>query len=65
MCPGALAAYRVGVVGRVLEQWRTQTFMGVPCTYGEDRALTNYILSQGYDSVYQGSAVVHRGSPTV
>ncbi len=57
-CPGALAAYRVGVVGRVLEQWRTQTFMGVPCTYGEDRALTNYILSLGYDSVYQGSAEV-------
>jgi hyaluronan synthase len=62
-CPGALAAYRVGVVGRVLEQWRTQTFMGVPCTYGEDRALTNYILSQGYDSVYQGSAVVHTVVP--
>jgi hyaluronan synthase len=62
-CPGALAAYRVGVVRRVLEQWRAQTFLGVPCTYGEDRALTNYILSLGYDSVYQGSAVVHTVVP--
>jgi hyaluronan synthase len=58
-CPGALAAYRIGVVKMVLEQWRAQTFLGVPCTYGEDRALTNYILSQGYDSVYQGSAEVY------
>ncbi|MBI5584860.1 MAG: glycosyltransferase family 2 protein [Deltaproteobacteria bacterium] len=62
-CPGALAAYRVGAVRRVLEQWRAQTFMGAPCTYGEDRALTNYMLSLGYDSVYQGSAEVHTVVP--
>jgi hyaluronan synthase len=58
-CPGALAAYRSDVVRVVLERWRTQTFMGERCTYGEDRALTNYILAAGYDSVYQGSAEVY------
>jgi hyaluronan synthase len=58
-CPGALAAYRVEVIREVLEPWRRQTFLGVPCTYGEDRALTNYILAQGYDAVYQGSAEVY------
>lgn len=62
-CPGALAAYRVEAVRKVLEQWRKQTFLGVPCTYGEDRALTNFILSQGYDSVYQGSAAVYTVVP--
>jgi len=31
----------------------------VQCTYGEDRALTNAILERGFDTVYQGSAVVH------
>jgi hyaluronan synthase len=58
-CPGALAAYRLSVVRKVLEAWERQTFFGVPCTYGEDRALTNFILEAGYDSVYQRTAVVH------
>ncbi|HEX7054236.1 MAG TPA: glycosyltransferase [Burkholderiales bacterium] len=58
-CPGALAAYRTRVVRQVLEAWERQTFLGVPCTYGEDRALTNLILGAGYDSVYQRTAVVH------
>ena len=58
-CPGALAAYRASVVNEVLEPWLAQRFLGVPCTYGEDRALTNAILERGFDTVYQGSAVVH------
>ena len=58
-CPGALAAYRTAAVRAVLEAWERQTFLGVPCTYGEDRALTNLILDAGYDSVYQRTAVVH------
>ncbi|MHB8454211.1 MAG: glycosyltransferase family 2 protein [Acidiferrobacterales bacterium] len=58
-CPGALAAYRVSALHEVLDDWVKQTFLGVPCTYGEDRALTNYILGRGYDTVYQRSAVVH------
>ena len=58
-CPGALAGYRASVVGEVLEAWLAQRFLGVRCTYGEDRALTNAILERGFDTVYQGSAVVH------
>lgn len=58
-CPGALAAYRTSVVRRVLPGWERQMFLGAPCTYGEDRALTNDILAAGYDTVYQRSAVVH------
>ena len=58
-CPGALSAYRIDAVRTVLERWQNQTFLGVPCTYGEDRALTNMLLEQGYDSVYQCNAVVH------
>lgn len=57
-CPGALAGYRASVVGEALEPWLAQRFLGVRCTYGEDRALTNAILECGYDTVYQGSAVV-------
>jgi hyaluronan synthase len=57
-CPGALAAYRRSVVCQVVDQWMKQTFLGRQCTYGEDRALTNYILDRGYNTVYQSSAVV-------
>ena len=62
-CPGALSAYRTSVVRSVLDRWMNQTFMGQPCTYGEDRAMTNYILEQGYDAVYQRTAVVHTNVP--
>ena len=62
-CPGALAAYRVSVIRQFLPEWERQTFLGVPCTYGEDRALTNYILDAGFDTVYQRTAVVHTVVP--
>lgn len=56
--PGALSAYRVSVIREVLDAWLAQTFLNVPSTYGEDRALTNFILERGYDSVYQRTGVV-------
>ena len=62
-CPGALSAYRASVIREVLPAWMAQTFLGVECTYGEDRALTNFILKHGYDSVYQNSAVVWTMAP--
>jgi len=58
-CPGALSAYRLSAVHKVLHDWSKQTFMGVPCTFGEDRAMTNMILAEGFDTVYQRNAVVH------
>lgn len=61
--PGALSAYRADVVQRVLDQWLNQTFLGVRSDIGEDRSLTNYILEQGYDTVYQRSASVHTTVP--
>jgi len=62
--PGALSAYRTSVVREVLEPWLNQTFLGVRSTYGEDRAMTNFVFERGYDSVYQNSAVVHTIVPT-
>lgn len=57
-CPGALSAYRLSCVRQVLPQWSNQRFLGRKCTFGEDRALTNFILSAGYDTVYQKTARV-------
>lgn len=63
-CPGALAAYRTSAVREVLDEWMAQTFWGRGCTYGEDRAMTNYLLARGYDTLYQNNAVVHTVVPT-
>ena len=62
-CPGALSAYRVSIVRRLLPEWMNQRFLGKNCTYGEDRALTNLILSRGFNAVYQRTAVVHTVVP--
>jgi hyaluronan synthase len=62
--PGALSAYRTEAVLDVLSSWSTQTFMGQPCTIGEDRALTTWLLRAGFRSVYQRTAVVQTVMPT-
>lgn len=62
-CPGALTAYRARAIRLVLERWEHQRFLGVGCTYGEDRALTNYLFEAGFDAVYQRLAVVHTVVP--
>ena len=56
--PGALSAYRASVVRPHLPKWAEQSFMGVPATIGEDRALSNCVLASGYRIVYQREAVV-------
>lgn len=61
--PGALSAYRKLAVMNCLEDWVNQTFMGVKTDIGEDRAMTNMILKQGYNTVYQGNAIVHTNIP--
>ncbi len=63
-CPGALAGYRASVVREVLDAWMAQRFLGVGCTYGEDRSMTNFILAEGFDTLYQRAAVVHTVVPT-
>jgi hyaluronan synthase len=62
-CPGALTALRAAAVRSVLPEWRVQKFLGARCTFGEDRAMTNYLFAAGYDAVYQRSAVVRTVVP--
>ncbi len=63
-CPGALSSFRREAVLPFLEEWSSQTFLGRPVNHGEDQALTNIVLRQGYDTVYQRTAVVHTLAPT-
>jgi len=57
--PGSLSAYRRTAVLPVLKDWLEQTFLGAPCHHSEDRALTNFILRQGFYTYYQRSALVY------
>lgn len=57
-CPGALQAYRRAVIAPHLERWRDQRFLGKQCTNGDDHALTNLVLSLGWDTAYQSDAAV-------
>lgn len=61
--PGALAAYRKEAVMNCLPEWINQTFNGQPSDIGEDRAMTNMILKQGYDVLFQRKAYVYTNIP--
>jgi hyaluronan synthase len=62
-CAGALAAYRRSAVLPILNQWLKQTFRGGPARAGEDHAMTNFILKQGFKVRYQRTARVVTKSP--
>lgn len=62
--PGALSAYRTSILKKFIYDWVNQKFMDLPCTYGEDRGLTTYILKLGYMTRYQTNAVVYTHVPT-
>jgi hyaluronan synthase len=63
-CPGALSSFRKEAILPHLEEWENQRFLGRPVNHGEDQALTNIVLRQGYDTVYQRTAIVHTLVPT-
>jgi hyaluronan synthase len=44
---GSLALYRGPTVRKYLDDFLSQRFLGVPCTYGDDRRLTYYCLREG------------------
>ena len=61
--PGALAAYRKDVIHKIMEPWMSQTFMGKPSDIGEDRAITNMILKEGHEVLFQKNAIVYTNIP--
>ena len=62
-CPGCFAAYRREAVVPLLADWEHQRFLGVECTYGDDRALTNRLLRAGWRSVYDSTAEAYTDAP--
>lgn len=62
-CSGALSAYRLSVLRRVMHAFLHQQFLGLPCTHSEDRHLTNLVLQRGYDVVFVPEAVGYTKTP--
>jgi hyaluronan synthase len=63
-CSGPFAVYRRSVLELVWERYTSQTFRGVPCTYGDDRHLTNLVLGAGFDALYEPRAHALTNAPT-
>jgi hyaluronan synthase len=55
-CPGCFSAYRKSCVLNVLDRWLRQKFLGQYATFGDDRALTNYLL-RDYRVLYDDEAL--------
>ncbi|MBO0839968.1 MAG: glycosyltransferase family 2 protein, partial [Sciscionella sp.] len=61
-CSGCFSGYRRTAVNAVLGKWLTQTFLGQPSTYGDDRSLTNYLLPD-WRVLYAPDAMAHTNVP--
>lgn len=54
---GPCAAYRRSLFEELVDDWRNQTWLGAPATFGDDRSLTNSVLKKGYNVIYDSSAI--------
>ncbi|KAG2199013.1 hypothetical protein INT46_011403 [Mucor plumbeus] len=61
---GPMGIYRSHVLREILDDWIVQSFLGMECTYGDDRHLTNRALLQGYRVVYTHLAFCETETPT-
>ena len=60
---GCFSAYRREALLGILGAWESQRFLGRRATYGDDRALTNYVL-RNWRVVYQANARSHTLVPS-
>lgn len=52
-CSGPLSMYRGEVLQKVWNRYIGQMFLGRRCTFGDDRHLTNLILQEKYQAVFE------------
>jgi hyaluronan synthase len=63
-CAGAFSAHRRSAITTQVEnEWLYGKFMGLEVTAGVDRAITNLIIKEGYEAVYQMDAVAQTTVP--
>lgn len=62
-CSGCCSAYKRSYVLEIIDSWVNDTFLGVKCTFGDDRSLTNYLLKKGYETLFAPKAIVYTFVP--
>ncbi|KAG7277187.1 hypothetical protein CRUP_021727, partial [Coryphaenoides rupestris] len=60
---GPLGLYRNDLLQQFLESWYNQEFLGSHCTFGDDRHLTNRMLSMGYATKYTARSKCYTETP--
>ncbi|KAK1151870.1 hyaluronan synthase 1-like [Acipenser oxyrinchus oxyrinchus] len=60
---GPLGLYRNDLLQLFLESWYNQKFLGTHCTFGDDRHLTNRMLSIGYATKYTSRSRCYSETP--
>lgn len=63
-CSGPFSVYRRSALEAVWSRYTSQTFRGVACTYGDDRHLTNLVLGEGYNALFEPRARALTNAPT-
>ncbi|MES2007069.1 MAG: glycosyltransferase [Patescibacteria group bacterium] len=63
-CSGCSSAYRKSIVDPIMDEWVNETFLGLPVTWGDDRALTNRVLKRGYLTIYTDDVQAYTICPT-
>lgn len=62
-CSGCSSAYRREIILPILDRWLAEKFLGLPVTWGEDRALTNWVLRRNYRTIYSEQVHAHTICP--
>lgn len=62
-CSGCSSAYRKNVVMPIMDIWLNEKFLGLPVTWGDDRALTNWVIKLGYKTIYTDEAQAYTICP--
>jgi hyaluronan synthase len=61
--PGRTIAFRRSILLGCMEKFLSEKFLGVFLEVSDDRTLTNYTLTAGYQTVYQSTALVYTDAP--
>jgi hyaluronan synthase/N-acetylglucosaminyltransferase len=63
-CSGPFSAYRRELIDDLKDEYAEQRFLGQVCTFGDDRHLTNLVLRQGHQVVFDSRARARTHVPT-
>lgn len=61
--PGRTIAFRTEILRKAMNEFMTETFLGIHKEVSDDRSLTNIVLKMGYKTVMQDSSVVYTDAP--